>query len=160
VLRDLSLKVPRVALPEAEGDPYRIAPHWAVPGKGRAWLDFQNDVTVKDVKQAAAENFASVEHMKRYTTQGMATDQGKNSNVGALAVLADATGRGIPETGTTTFRPPYVPVSIAAIGAGAKGHGFAPERLTTSHGVSVEMDAPMIEAGLTGTEDSTSRPLL
>ncbi len=53
--------------------------------------------------------------MKRYTTQGMAPDQGKNSNVAALAVLADATGRGIPETGTTTFRPPYTPVSIAAM---------------------------------------------
>jgi len=137
-----------VDLPEAEDAPYRIAPLWAVAGKGRAWLDFQNDVSVKDVKQAAVENFRSVEHMKRYTTQGMATDQGKNSNVGALAVLADATGRGIPETGVTTFRPPYSPVAIAAMGAGAQGNGFAPERFTTSHARSVEMGAPMIEAGL------------
>ncbi|MEX0339348.1 MAG: sarcosine oxidase subunit alpha family protein, partial [Arenibacterium sp.] len=135
-------------LPEAEDTPYRLKALWAVPGKGRAWLDFQNDVTVKDVKQAARENFRSVEHMKRYTTQGMATDQGKNSNVAALAILADATGRGIPETGTTTFRPPYSPVSIAAMGAGAQGKGFAPERFTTSHKVSLEMGAPMIEAGL------------
>ncbi|MFC6688057.1 sarcosine oxidase subunit alpha family protein [Jhaorihella thermophila] len=135
-------------LPEAEDDPCRIAPLWSVPGRGRAWLDFQNDVTVKDVKQAAAENFRSVEHMKRYTTQGMATDQGKNSNVAALAVLADATGRSIPETGTTTFRPPYSPVSIAALGAGAQGKGFAPERFSTSHAASVEHGAPMIEAGL------------
>ena len=139
---------PGVDVPEAEDAPYRIAPLWAVAGKGRAWLDFQNDVSVKDVKQAAVENFRSVEHMKRYTTQGMATDQGKNSNVGALAVLADATGRGIPETGVTTFRPPYSPVAIAALGAGAQGKGFAPERLTTSHKQSVEMGAPMIEAGL------------
>ena len=93
-------------LPEAEDAPIHISPLWAVGGTGRAWLDFQNDVTVKDVKQAAKENFRSVEHMKRYTTQGMATDQGKNSNVNALAILADVTGRGIPETGTTTFRPP------------------------------------------------------
>ncbi len=135
-------------LPAAEDDPYRIAPLWAVPGKGRAWLDFQNDVTVKDIKQAATENFRSVEHMKRYTTQGMATDQGKNSNVQALALLADSTGRGIPETGTTTFRPPYVPVAIAALGAGGQGKGFAPERQTTSHDASVEMGAPMIAAGL------------
>ncbi len=135
-------------LPVAEDDPCRIAPLWAVPGRGRAWLDFQNDVTVKDVKQAARENFRSVEHMKRYTTQGMATDQGKNSNVAALAVLAEATGRSIPETGTTTFRPPYAPVSIAALGAGAQGKGFAPERFTTSHAASVERGAPMIEAGL------------
>ena len=135
-------------MPEAEDDPYRIAPIWLVPGKGRAWLDFQNDVTVKDVKQAAQENYRAVEHMKRYTTQGMATDQGKNSNVPALAILADATGRSIPETGTTTFRPPYSPVAIAALGAGAQGKGFAPERFTPSHQASVDMGAPMIEAGL------------
>ncbi|MBE1282609.1 MAG: sarcosine oxidase subunit alpha family protein [Rhodobacteraceae bacterium] len=135
-------------LPTAEDGTYRISPLWAVPGKGRAWLDFQNDVTVKDVKQAAVENFRSVEHMKRYTTQGMATDQGKNSNVAALAVLADVTGRGISETGTTTFRPPYSPVAIAAMGAGGAEKGFAPERFTTSHRASVERGAPMIEAGL------------
>ena len=148
VLGMLGLSAPDATLPQAEDVPYRMEPLWAVAGKGRAWLDFQNDVSVKDVKQAAVENFRSVEHMKRYTTQGMATDQGKNSNVGALAVLADATGRGIPETGTTTFRPPYTPVSIAAMGAGAQGAGFAPQRFTTSHHASVEMGAPMIEAGL------------
>ncbi len=148
VVAALGAEVPEVVLPEAEDATYNIAPLWAVAGKGRAWLDFQNDVSVKDVRQAAVENFRSVEHMKRYTTQGMATDQGKNSNVGALAVLADATGRGIPETGVTTFRPPYSPVAIAALGAGAQGKGFAPERLTTSHKQSVEMGAPMIEAGL------------
>ncbi|RKF16536.1 sarcosine oxidase subunit alpha family protein [Roseovarius spongiae] len=147
-LETLGLKAPEADIPKAEDSAYDIAPLWAVPGKGRAWLDFQNDVTVKDVKQAAVENFRSVEHMKRYTTQGMATDQGKNSNVAALAVLADATGRGIPETGTTTFRPPYSPVAIAAMGAGAQGKGFAPERFTTSHAASVARGAPMIEAGL------------
>ena len=135
-------------IPDAEAAPYRIEPLWHVPGKGRAWLDFQNDVTVKDVHQAAQENYQSVEHMKRYTTQGMATDQGKNSNVAALSVLADATGRGIPETGTTTFRPPYSPVAIAALGAGAQEKGFAPERFTTSHAATVRRGAPMIEAGL------------
>jgi sarcosine oxidase subunit alpha len=147
-LADLGRSVSGFDLPQAEDSRYAIAPLWSVPGKGRAWLDFQNDVSVKDVKQAAVENFRSVEHMKRYTTQGMATDQGKNSNVAALAVLADATGRGIPETGTTTFRPPYSPVAIAAMGAGAQGKGFAPERFTTSHKASVERGAPMIEAGL------------
>ena len=147
-LEELGRKPVEVALPDAEDDPYRLSQLWAVPGKGRAWLDFQNDVTVKDVKQAAVENFRSVEHMKRYTTQGMATDQGKNSNVGALAVLADATGRGISETGTTTFRPPFSPVSIGAMGAGAEGKGFKPERFTTSHNASAERSAPTIEAGL------------
>jgi sarcosine oxidase subunit alpha len=137
-----------VDLPTAEDAPYRIKAIWAVEGKGRAWLDFANDVTTKDVKQAAQEGFRSVEHMKRYTTQGMAPDQGKNSNVAALAVLADATGRGIPETGVTTFRPPYVPVSIAAMGAGGRAEGFAPQRFLTSDQASRDRGAPMIEAGL------------
>ena len=137
-----------VDLPEAEDAPYRIKALWQVPGKGRAWLDFANDVTVKDVALSAQEGFRSVEHMKRYTTQGMAPDQGKNSNVAALAVLADATGRGIAETGVTTFRPPYVPVSIAAMGAGGRGAGFAPQRFLTSDQASRDRGAPMIEAGL------------
>ena len=148
VARMLGKEAGENTVPSAEDAPYRLQQLWAVPGKGRAWLDFQNDVTVKDIKQAAVENFRSVEHMKRYTTQGMATDQGKNSNVAALAVLADATGRGIPQTGTTTFRPPYSPVAIAAMGAGAQGHGFAPERFTTSHASSLAMNAPMIAVGL------------
>jgi methylglutamate dehydrogenase subunit C len=137
-----------VQVPRAEGLPYVITPLWAVEGKGRAWLDFANDVTTKDVKLSAQEGFASVEHMKRYTTQGMAPDQGKNSNIGALAVLADATGRGIPETGTTTYRPPFVPTSIAAIGAGGRAAGFAPQRFMTSDQASRDRHAPMIEAGL------------
>ena len=141
-------KTTDVTLPQAEDTPYSLTALWNVPGKGRAWLDFANDVTVKDVQLSAQEGYASVEHMKRYTTQGMAPDQGKNSNIGALAVLADATGKGIPETGTTTFRPPYVPVSIAALGAGARGNGFAPQRFLTSDQASRDRGAPMIEAGL------------
>lgn len=137
-----------VPVPEAEDMPYRLKAIWAVEGKGWAWLDFANDVTTKDVKLAAQEGFRSVEHMKRYTTQGMAPDQGKNSNVAALAVLADATGRGIAETGVTTFRPPYTPVSIAAMGAGGRAEGFAPQRFLTSDQASRDRHAPMIEAGL------------
>ncbi|MEM6895949.1 MAG: sarcosine oxidase subunit alpha family protein [Pseudomonadota bacterium] len=148
VAQELGKTAPDLPTPGAEDAPYCIEPLWHVPGKGRAWLDFQNDVTVKDVKQAAQENYQSVEHMKRYTTQGMATDQGKSSNVAALAILADATGRGISETGTTTFRPPYTPVTLAALAAGAQGKGFAPERFTTSHAASAQRGAPMIEAGL------------
>ncbi|WP_368184596.1 sarcosine oxidase subunit alpha family protein [Aestuariibius sp. HNIBRBA575] len=148
ICNDLNFKVKNVTIPDAQDDPYRISPLWETVGKGRKWLDFQNDVTTKDVRQAAQENMRSVEHMKRYTTQGMATDQGKNSNVVALAILADATGRGIPETGTTTFRPPYTPVSIGAMGAGAQGQGFAPHRLLTSHAMSKKLGAPQIEAGL------------
>lgn len=148
VVADLELNPVAVHVPVADATPYRITPVWSVDGKGRKWIDFQNDVHVKDIKLAAQENFRSVEHMKRYTTQGMAPDQGKSSNVVALAVLADVTGRGIPETGTTTFRPPFVPVPIAAMGAGGAGMGFAPQRYTTSHAASVDAGAPMVEAGL------------
>ena len=147
-LADLGVKPAKVVMPKAEGLPYAIEPLWAVEGKGRAWLDFANDVTTKDVKLAAQEGYTSVEHMKRYTTQGMAPDQGKNSNLGALAVLADATGRAIPETGITTFRPPFVPVSVAALGAGGRGMGFAPQRFLTSDQASRDRGAPMVEAGL------------
>jgi heterotetrameric sarcosine oxidase alpha subunit len=148
VLDDLDLMRTDLAIPKAEDGTYAIAPLWRVDAPGRAWLDFANDVTTKDVALAAQEGFLSVEHMKRYTTQGMAPDQGKSSNVAALAVLADATGQGIAATGTTTFRPPFVPVSIAAMGAGARGKGFAPERRATSDVAARRMGAPMIEAGL------------
>ncbi|MEE9388820.1 MAG: sarcosine oxidase subunit alpha family protein [Paracoccaceae bacterium] len=148
MLEQLGIAAKPARTPKSDDSAYQLEPFWSVAGNGRAWVDFQNDVTVKDIKLAARESYASVEHMKRYTTQGMAPDQGKNSNVGALAVLADATGRTIAQTGTTTFRPPYAPVSIAAMGAGAQGKGFAPERFTTSHDASVERHAPVIEAGL------------
>ncbi|KPU84133.1 sarcosine oxidase subunit alpha [Marinosulfonomonas sp. PRT-SC04] len=152
-LTALGIKAPSMPLPVAGpvtgSEDYTLSPLWAIKGNGgRAWLDFANDVTVTDVELAARENFASVEHMKRYTTQGMAPDQGKNSNIGALAVLADVTGRGIAETGTSTYRPPYVPVSIAAMGSAGAGKGFAPERFTTSHVATLARKAPMIEAGL------------
>jgi sarcosine oxidase subunit alpha len=144
----LGLAVPCVTVPHAADAPYRITPVFAVPGKGRAWLDLQNDVTVKDVELAARENMRSVEHMKRYTTQGMAPDQGRGSNVLALAVLADATGRTLPQAGTTRFRPPYTPVSIAAMGARAQGAGFAPCRQMPSHADALHSRAPLLEAGL------------
>jgi sarcosine oxidase subunit alpha len=151
-LQNLGRPAAAFDLPKAEDAPYNITPIWAMETSGgpyaRAWLDFANDVTVKDVALSAQEGFTSVEHMKRYTTQGMAPDQGKNSNIGALAVLADATGRGIAEVGTTTFRAPYAPTSIAAMGAGGRGAGFAPQRFLTSDRMSRDRGAPMIEAGL------------
>ena len=79
------------------------------------WVDFQNDVTVKDIKQSYAEGFRSVEHMKRYTTMGMATDQGKTSNVNALGIISELSGQDISDLGTTTFRLPYTPVTFGAM---------------------------------------------
>ena len=120
--------------PRAEDEPSDGAAFWHVAqSRGRAWLDLQNDVTVKDVRQSVAEGFRSVEHLKRYTTLGMATDQGKTANVPALAILAECTGRTIPEVGTTVFRPPYTPVSLGVLAGRARGPQFQPLRLTPSH---------------------------
>jgi sarcosine oxidase subunit alpha len=119
------------------GAPYTISPAWPEPGrKGRVWIDFQNDVTAKDVELAARENFQSVEHLKRYTTLGMATDQGKTSNLNGLALMAAITGRTIPEVGTTTYRPPFTPVPIASFAGKRSGILFNPVRrlpLESSH---------------------------
>jgi sarcosine oxidase subunit alpha len=110
-------------------DTYAISPAWPTPGqKGRVWIDYQNDVTAKDVELAARENFTSVEHLKRYTTLGMATDQGKTSNLNGLALMADITGRTIPEVGTTTYRPPFTPVPIASFTGKRSGNFFNPVR--------------------------------
>ena len=100
----------------------------------KAWLDYQNDVKVSDVQLAAREGYASVEHAKRYTTLGMATDQGKLSNINGLAILSDALGQPIPQTGTTTFRPPYTPISLSSIAGEATGAIFQPIRKTPMHG--------------------------
>jgi sarcosine oxidase subunit alpha len=116
-----------------------IPPVWVMPQgapvalRSKMWLDYQNDVKVSDVQLAAREGYQSVEHTKRYTTLGMATDQGKLSNINGLAVLADALGEEIPQVGTTTFRPPYTPVTIGALAGEARGEIFQPLRRTPMH---------------------------
>ena len=102
-------------------------------GKGttvKAFVDFQNDVTAKDIRLAVQEGFHSVEHVKRFTTNGMATDQGKGSNMHGLAIAAEMLGKPIPEVGLTTFRSPYTPTTFGAIVGHAKGKLFDPERRT------------------------------
>ncbi len=130
----------KVRAPEGDSlDEAPMAPVWLMPQgagiglRGKAWLDFQNDVKVSDVQLAAQEGFESVEHAKRYTTLGMATDQGKLSNINGLAILSDALDQPIPQTGTTTFRPPYTPISMGAIGGEARGEVFQPLRRTPMH---------------------------
>jgi sarcosine oxidase subunit alpha len=98
------------------------------------WLDYQNDVKVSDVQLAAQEGYESVEHTKRYTTLGMATDQGKLSNINGLAILSGALNAEIPQVGTTTFRPPYHPISLGAIAGEAQNDLFQPIRKTPMHG--------------------------
>jgi heterotetrameric sarcosine oxidase alpha subunit len=148
-LGELGVRAKTPELPKAEDGPIAQNAYWYVKEvTGRAWLDQQNDVTVKDVKLAHQEGFKSVEHLKRYTTLGMATDQGKTANIAALAIMAELEGRTIAETGTTIFRPPYTPVPIASFAGRAREKSFRPTRLTPSHHWAVEQGAPFIEAGL------------
>jgi sarcosine oxidase, subunit alpha len=115
------------AAPNAPSGQYRIAAAWPkADAPGRRWIDFQSDVTMKDVALAAREGYVSVEHLKRYTTLGMATDQGKTSSVNGLAAMAALTGRSIEETGTTTYRPPFVPVPMGVIAGRRRGALISP----------------------------------
>ena len=130
----------RFAAPQgADSDEAPLMPVWLMPAnawddlRAKAWLDYQNDVKVSDVQLAAREGYESVEHTKRYTTLGMATDQGKLSNINGLATLSDALGEAIPQVGTTTFRPPYTPISMGAIAGEARGEIFQPLRKTPIH---------------------------
>ena len=143
----MQIKGRKPALPQAEDAALNIAPFWYVEGCSRAWLDQQNDVTVKDIKLSHQEGFRSVEHLKRYTTLGMATDQGKTSNMGGLAIMAELAGKSIPEVGTTMFRPPYTPTAIAAFAGRAVGRDFHPTRKTPSHRWAEEQGAVFVEVG-------------
>lgn len=100
------------------------------PSKAKAFVDFQNDVTAKDIRLAVREGFKSIEHIKRYTTTGMATDQGKTSNINGLAIAADAVGRATPAVGLTTFRPPYTPTTFGAFAGYNRGALFEVTRKT------------------------------
>jgi sarcosine oxidase subunit alpha len=137
-------KAPKVSEPELDRSPASV---FEIRADGKAFVDFQHDVTADDVRLAHREGFVSVEHLKRYTTLGMATDQGKTSNVPGLAIMADARGLSIPEVGTTRFRPPFSAVSIGSVAGERFGH-IRPERLTPVHDWHVEQGARMYAAGL------------
>ena len=115
------------------GGYHGAVPHDHNPAKVKAFVDFQNDVTAKDIKLAVQEGFHSIEHVKRYTTTGMATDQGKTSNMNALAIAAGALGKAIPEVGLTTFRAPYTPVTFGLFAGHSRGDLFDPARMTPVH---------------------------
>jgi sarcosine oxidase subunit alpha len=129
------------------------APHplWSVnpTAKGaKRFVDWQNDVTVDDIALAAREGYSSVEHVKRYTTLGMGTDQGKASNIVGLALLAGELGRPIGSVGTTTFRPPYTPVTLGAFPGHDTGPHVEPTRFSTIHDWHVAHGARFVNAGL------------
>ncbi|CCV07580.1 Sarcosine oxidase subunit alpha [Mesorhizobium metallidurans STM 2683] len=138
-----------MAYPSVESLPgdSQPAPVFEIKAKGKSFVDFQHDVTAEDVRLAHREGFVSVEHLKRYTTLGMATDQGKNSNIPGLAIMAEALGKPIPEVGTTRFRPPYSAVSIGSLAAERFGD-LKPERLTPMHDWHIANGATMYAAGL------------
>ena len=140
-----------VAKAENEGE-YAIEALWISPTpynkSYKQFVDQQNDVKASDVVLASQEGFDSVELLKRYTTQGMATDQGKTSNVNALAILACQRGDPLPEVGITTFRPPYVPVAMGVFAGHTVGYDFMPVRRTAIHDWNTKQGAVFVEAGL------------
>ena len=140
---------PAIEVPAAVREPSAAAPpRMAISYAGKAFIDLQNDVTADDIALAHREAFSSVEHLKRYTTLGMATDQGKTSNVNALALLAELKGERPGAAGTTTFRPPYTPVAIGALAGHHRGKAFRPTRLTAAHAWAAEQGAQFIETGV------------
>jgi sarcosine oxidase, subunit alpha len=124
--------LPEIA-PAAEAAPEAL---WLIPGDDRgrkSFVDLHNDVTAADIALAAREGFTAIEHVKRWTTLGMGTDQGKTGNIPGLALLSQQLGRAIAETGTTTFRPPFVPVSFALLAGRDRGARYDPIRETPMH---------------------------
>ena len=138
---------PPVCEPETAA---RIEPMWQTPRKvsrGKRFVDIQDDVTVEDIELAHRENFRSVEHLKRYTTLGMGTDQGKTSNVNGLAIMAELRGELIPAVGTTTFRPPYTPVALGLFAGAETGKHQTPLRRTALHAWHLQRGATMTTVG-------------
>ena len=131
------------ALPPGPGPAPRPQPG----GRGKVFVDLQNDVTAADVALAWREGYRSVEHLKRYTTLGMGTDQGRTSNINGLALMASLRGEDIPTTGTTTFRPPFTPVALGALAGRRVGRQFRPERRTPMHDWHAEQGAEFVRAG-------------
>jgi sarcosine oxidase subunit alpha len=142
------LPIRAVGAASGDLDTGRLVPLWSVPSSGKRFVDLQNDVTADDVALAAREGYTSVEHLKRYTTLGMGTDQGKTSNVVGLALLAQAIDKPIPEVGTTTFRPPYAPITLGAVAGDEQGAHLAPIRRTAMHDWHAAQGARFVTAGL------------
>ena len=116
--------------------------------KGKAFVDPQNDITTSDIRLAHQEGFISVEHMKRYTTLGMATDQGKMGNIIGIALMADALNCSISQVGVTRFRPPYTSISLGALAGRNRQSHFKPIRRTPFNKFSLNNNAVMINSGL------------
>jgi sarcosine oxidase subunit alpha len=114
----------------------------------KAFVDWQHDVTTRDLKLATQEGFRSIEHIKRYTTTGMATDQGKTSNLNALAVVSREIDKPIPKVGLTTFRMPYTPITFGSFAGFQRGDLFDPVRMTPTHSWASARGAVFEDVGL------------
>ena len=148
IARDLGRALPAADAMTTSDDPASVTALWHVGAhRKKAFVDFQHDVTDADVALAAREGFVSVEHLKRYTTLGMATDQGKTSQLNGHALLAAATGKSIAQAGTVLSRPPYLPVAIGVFAGQHRDEHFRPERRTAAHGWAVEQGATFVDAG-------------
>ena len=115
--------------------------------KAKRFVDFQNDVSVTDIEIALREGYRSIEHVKRYTTLGMATDQGRTSNLNGLQLVSNIENKIVPEVGHTTFRPPFTPVTIGTIVGREVGKHFMPTRLTPMHNWHIKNNAVFVDAG-------------
>lgn len=147
ILEALGITPKAIDIPPTSQAAHSLAPVWQVKGKAKAFVDMQHDVTASDVRQANREGFQAVEHVKRYTTLGMATDQGRNSNLNGLAILADARKVSMADAGLTSYRPPYVPVPIGAFAGEHRAGKFRPTRYTPSHDWAAARGAVFVDAG-------------
>ncbi len=144
----VGLRARAADLPSVPPEPTAQRALWRMSGSaGKSFVDFQNDVTTSDIELAEREGYRSPEHMKRYTTLGMATDQGKTAGVNGLALLAERAGQPIGRIGTTTFRAPFAPVAIGALAGPHCGAEFKPVRLPAAHRWAVEQGAVLVETG-------------
>ncbi len=147
-----SVATPALRAPHAAPQPRAaLQPLWAAPAStpgAKRFVDLQNDVTADDVALAAREGYQAVEHLKRYTTLGMGTDQGKTSNIVGLALMAEQLGVALPSVGTTTFRPPYTPVTLGAVPGAECGAHVEPTRVSSMHTWHAEHGARFVNAGL------------
>jgi sarcosine oxidase subunit alpha len=147
--RALGLSADSTAPDAAATDTAAIRPLRRAPAgdTSRQWIDLRHDATVSDIELAVRENYVSAEHVKRYTTTGMSIDQGKTANLNALTLLAELTNRRVADTGTTTFRPMYSPVSMGTIAAGNARELYSPTRHLPAHAWHREADAVFDEYG-------------
>nr|WP_246329285.1 sarcosine oxidase subunit alpha family protein [Chthonobacter rhizosphaerae] len=150
-LGEIGIAMKPIRMPTTAVVRHDVGTAWWQPAPGdigaKAFVDLQHDVAASDVMLAHREGFRSVEHLKRYTTLGMATDQGRTSNTDGLAIMALLSHQSIPQTGVTLARPPTVPLAIGAVAGGHRGTAFRPVRRTPVHGWAQELGAVFVDVG-------------